>query len=338
MKKSFFTIIIAIIISSTSAYSQLGALRNKVKDAATKSSSEKNSSPTKTEEKTKSPSESQTSSLTKTQKDADGYIIDDPEVKKLLSGKNVYFSTDINLFADLLHYSSSFKMAGVAVTITNDSLFLFIVAQKQYQGVVSAEVHYCKKSNYYFERTNNSYAVVQDDKSILLFNSNHVESISPNKSAVENVSANDLWPKVRASSKEINKEKDAEAATKKLKADETFYKSGEVIAVKSNPQLEAQFLKILNELNAAPTVPKEDRVIYKKILLKYTDWTVEKNDLGIPLKMVYGTWAIGNYTNSKACFFQKLYMKKDYLGGGKYGNVVFDEAPIPSIISCELLK
>ncbi len=43
-------------------------------------------------------------------------------------------------------------------------------------------------------------------------------------------------------------------------------------------------------------------------------------------------------TTDKKCFFQKVYMKKDYLGGGKYGEVKYDESQEPSIGSCDIIK
>ena len=333
-----------LIIGVSNVHAQLGKLKSLGKSAVSKTETEDKKTPEKQKpEINDSKAEQQQPVSSKKQKDADGYIIDDPEVKKLLDGKTVYYSTDIKLFASLLNFFNSFKMAGVAVTKTPDSLQLLIVAQKQYQGVVSSEIHYSKIGRYYFESKYKTYAVIQDDQSILLFNHNsfnplHSELISPNKSAVEKITEAELNKKAEPILQEIKKGKDTQNEKVKIQENETFFKSGGVSAVKKDPALESQFMKILNLENSYPTVAEKERVVYKKILLIFTDWTIEKNDLGIPIKMTYAAWAIGNYTADKRCFFQKVYMKKDYLGGGKYGDVKFDEGEAPSVGSCDIIK
>lgn len=343
--KTLKTIISCFILVAgiSTAQAQIGKLKSLGRSALSDKKDNETPEKQKTVVKEEKSEQPQQSSPQKRQKDADGYIIDDPEVKKLLEGKTVYYSTDIRLFASLLDFFNSFKMAGVAVRKTPDSLHLFIVAQRQYQGVVSAEVHYNKIDNYYFDSKSKTYAAIQNDQSILLFNHNsynplHSELISPNKSAVEKVTEMELNKKSEPLLQEIKKVKEAQNSKAKNQENETFFKSGGVSAVKKDAALESQFLKVLNQANALPTVDEKERVSYKKILLIFTDWTVEKNDLGIPLKMVYAAWAIGSYTADKKCFFQKVYMKKDYLGGGKYGEVKYDESQAPSIGSCDIIK
>lgn len=333
-----------LIVGFNTTQAQIGKLKSLGKSALSKTENESKKTPEKQTPEIKDTKTEQDQPISqKRQKDADGYIIDDPEVKKLLDGKTVYYSSDIRLFASLLNYFNSFKMAGVAIMKTPDSLHLFIVAQKQYQGVVSSEIHYNKIGNYYFDSKYKTYAAIQDDQSILLFNHNgfsplHSELISPNKSAVEKVTEVELNKKAEPILQEIKKEKDAQNAKANIQENETFFKSGGVSAVKKDPALETKFLKILNQENSYPTVAEKDRVSYKKILLIFTDWTIEKNDFDIPLKMVYAAWAIGSYTADKRCFFQKVYMKKDYLGGGTYGEVKYDESQKPSIGSCDIIK
>jgi hypothetical protein len=273
--KLFLTIIIAVFISSAPAYSQLGGLKNKVKNTVKQPATESNTPPpAETKETTPPPTppaETQTTAQPKLQKDANGYIIDDPEVKKLLDGKTVYYSTNINMIGELLNDYGT-KIAGVVVNTTADSMDLFIVGQKKYGGVSSATIHYGKIGNYYFDKKYKSYAAEQNDHSIILFNHSdfmplHAELISLDKNATENVSEADLKKKVDPMLQEIKKLKETQKSKDKIKENETFYKSGGVSAVKSNPQLEAQFLNILNRANALPTVPENERATHKKVLL-----------------------------------------------------------------------
>ncbi len=339
--KLFFAVIILTLFVSAPTYSQLGGLKKKATDAVKKSEPEKSNNSTKTKEPTKVPAETQIASQPKPQKDAKGYIIDDPEVKKLLEGKTIYYFSNIPWMYDP---SRGYKVVAATVTKTADSLHLFVVAQKQYGGVKQDKMPFGKESNYYYDKKNALYALIQEgDESILFFNHSgwrfhHAGLMSPDKTKVENVSEEILKDKVTPALQEIKKEKDSEKAKKEIAANETFYKSGEVSAVKNNAQLEAQFLKTLNSVASLPTVAEKDKAEYNKVLLISTDWNVEKNELGTPLKMTYSAWAIGKYTKDGACFFQKVYMKKDYLGGGTYGEVKQDISQSPGIISCELIK
>lgn len=343
-----------VLAFAFTANAQFGNIKDKLKDNVKNSKDTKESPPpqkssslppeskdTKEARPTqKSSSLPPASDTKKTEKDADGYIINDPEVAELFKGKDVYYSTDIRLFASILE-ANSFKMAGVAVNKTAESLNLFIVAQRHYGGVYKKEVTLKFKGGEYYEYESYSspfYAVVQNDQSILIFNSIHAELISKDENVVKNATEQILNEKAKGPLANMKQKREEEKQNKSIAENETFYKSGGVSAVKKDAALEAQFLKVLNQANSLPTVAEKDKAAYKKILLIFTDWTVEKNDLGVPLKMVYASWAIGNYTADKRCFFQKVYMKKDYLGGGKYGEVKYDESQRPSILSCDLIK
>jgi hypothetical protein len=335
-----------LLIGINTADAQIGKLKSLAKSATTdKKASESPEKPKaeakvekseqQTEVKQEKPEQQQTSSQ-KQQKDADGYVINDPEAAELFKGKDVYQTSDVALYNHLLDVSEC-KMAGVVVNKTDDSLLLFIVAQKRYGGVYAKRVSFSHISDKYYQFSN-YYATIQTDGSVLVFNSIGAELISKDENEIKNATKASLQKKAEEPLAEIKKAKEEKNAGKKIQENETFFKSGGVSAVKKDPALETQFLKVLNQENSYPTVAEKDRVSYKKTLLIFTDWTIEKNDLGIPLKMVYAAWAIGSYTADKKCFFQKVYMKKDYLGGGKYGEVKYDESQKPSIGSCDIIK
>jgi hypothetical protein len=330
------SIVCSILALAFSANAQLGNIKDKVKDK-TKETKEIPAQPQTTPASSTDPSSIET---IKTEKDANGFIINDPEVAELFKGKDVYHATDIRLFASILETANPFKMAGVAVNKTAQSLGLFVVAQRQYGGVYKKEVSLTLiEGEYYkYESSNPFYAMIQNDGSILLFNSRYSELISKDEATIKSATEENLNARTKEPLAKMKQKSELEKQNNAIAQNESFYKSGGARAVKSDAALESQFLKVLNQANELPTVLEKNRVSYKKVMLIYTDWTVEKNDLGVPLKMVYATWAIGNYTADKRCFFQKVYLKKDYLGGGKYGEVKYDESQSPSIISCELLK
>jgi hypothetical protein len=318
-----------LLLSSITATAQIGGFKDKLKD---KAKDNKNIEVTK-------PAETPSSAANK--KDADGYIIDDPEVQKLFEGKTVYFCTDFALFGSVLNTSNSFKMAGVAVKMEGDNMELLPVGQKQYGGIYKADVLLKKGGNGLFSNGNNSkplYASIESDGSILLFNGLRAELLSANEQTVKGANKAELEKKSVEKNQLIKAEKAQQKDATNLKENETFFKSGGVASVKKDATLETQFLKVLNDANNLPTVPEKDRAAYKKVMLIFTDWTVEKNALDQPVKMVYAAWAEGNYTADKICFFQKVYFKKDYQGGGVYGPVRFDEAQKPSVVGCELMK
>lgn len=332
-------ILCSILALAFSTNAQLGNIKDKVKDRTKESKDTKETpvQPLTTPASSTAPASTETK---KTEKDANGFIINDPEVAELLKGKDVYHSTDFRLFASILETANPFKMAGVAVNKTAQSLELFVVAQRQYGGVYKKEVtlNLVEGEYYKYESSNPFYAMIQNDGSILIFNSRYAELISKDEATIKSTTEENLNAKTKEPLAKMKQKSELEKQNKSIAQNENFFKSGGVSAVKTDAALESQFLKVLNQANALPTVPEKDRVSYKKVMLIFTDWTVEKNDLGVPLKMVYATWAIGNYTADKRCFFQKVYLKKDYIGGGKYGEVKYDESQSPSIISCELLK
>ena len=315
--------------SFSAASAQLGSFKDKLKD---KTKENKNTETVK-------PTEGVSASVSK--KDADGYIINDPEVQKLFEGKTVYFCTDYALFGSILNTPNSFKMAGVAVKLEGDYMELLPVGQKQYGGIYKADVILKKTSNGMFSNENSSqplYATLESDGSIFLFNGRRAELLSKDEQVIKNANKEALENKSAQKNETIKAAKAQQNEIGKQKENETFYKSGGVAAVKKDATLETQFLKVLNEANKLPTVPENERASYKKVMLIFTDWTIEKNALDQPIKKVYAAWAEGSYTADKRCFFQKVYFKKDYEGGGTYGAVKFDEAQKPSVVGCELMK
>jgi len=319
----------ALLFAGITANAQIGGFKDKLKD---KAKDNKNTEVTKPAE---------TPSTTVTKKDANGYIIDDPEVKKLFEGKTVYFCTDFALFGSVLNTPNSFKMAGVAVKMEGDNMELLPVGQKQYGGIYKADLLLKKGANELYSNNNSSqplYATLESDGSIFLFNGRRAELLSKDEQVIKNANKEALENKSVQKNETIKAAKVQQNEIGKQKENETFYKSGGVASVKKDATLETQFLKVLNDANKLPTVPENDRATYKKVMLIFTDWTIEKNALDQPVKMVYAAWAEGTYTADKRCFFQKVYFKKDYKGGGTYGPVTFDEAQKPSVVSCELMK
>ena len=316
------------LVFSQISYGQLGGLKdklNKAKDVPKESDKPTNSA-----------------SSNKTERDAEGYNINDAEVKALFDGKNKLHTTDIRLFASIFSTSNSFKMAGAAIISDNGSeMELLIVGQKQYGGVYQANEKYKIGSHGFWvskSASNPYYASKEADGSILLFDSRTAELISADEAKVKTANEESLKKIAAPYLAKIKERKSAETQAEKLKENETFYKSGNVKASKSNTILETQFLKVLNDANNLATVPPNDKATYGKIKLIADDWVVKKNNLDQPVKMVYSAWAEGSFTADKHCFFQKVYFKKDYTGGGQYGVVKFDEGQKPAIIACELMK
>lgn len=287
------------------------------------------------------PKEAITSSPAKIEKDADGYNINDPEVKALFEGKNVYNCTDFALFGSILNTPNSFKMAGVAVELSDDNMNIMPVGKKQYGGIYKATVNLKKGATGLFTNESTSqplYASLEKDGSILIFNGRKAELLSKDEKLITMQNQEALENKGAERFLLVKEAKALENEVKKLRENETFYKTGDVKSVKKDPAMETQFLKVLNDANKLPTVAETERASYKKVMLIFTDWTIEKNALDQPIKMVYAAWAEGSYVSSKKCFFQKVYFKKDYQGGGTYSPVKFDEAQSPSVIGCELMK
>jgi len=335
--KTLKTIISCIILLAgiSTANAQIGKLKSLAKSATSDKKDNESPEKQKTEVKEEKPQQQQPAAK-KLQRDADGYVINDPEVADLFKGKDVYQTSDVALYNYILNVSEC-KMAGVTVNKTDDSLLLSIVAQKRYGGVYSKRVGFSHISDKYYQYSN-YYAAVQKDGSVLVFNSIGAELICKDENEIKTATKASLQKKAEEPLAMIKKANEEKRAGKRIQENETFFKSGGVSAVKKDAALESQFLKVLNQANSYPTVAENERVSYKKILLIFTDWTVEKNDLGIPIKMMYASWAIGSYTADKKCFFQKVYMKKEYLGGGKYGEVKYDESQEPSIGSCDIIK
>lgn len=320
-------LLIAGLILACSIYApaQIGNIKGKIKE---KTSDSKEATSTETSKKQA--------------KDANGFIINDPEVTALLKGKDVYHSTDLRLFSSILGTSNPFKMAGVGVTKSDETLNLFIVAQKQYGGVYTKDVSLSAHEGNYYEFKSASapfYAIVQSDQSILIFNSIHAELISKDENAVKSISDEAvLNQKAKEPLAQMKRIRAEENQKNSIAQNEKFYKSGEVKSSKSDSKMEASFLKVLNDANASATIPSNEKAAYSKVMLISNDWSIEKNNLDYPVKMVYAAWAIGSYSADKRCFFQKVYFKKDYIGGGQYGDIKFDEGQSPSVVSCDLLK
>lgn len=327
-----------IISLSTASFAQLGGLKDKIKDK-TKDAPKDNP---KTDDSKKSNDTGTPTAQKKVEKDADGYIINDSEVNSLFDGKKKLFTTDIRLFASIFGTANPFKMAGAAIVTENDSeLELLIVGQKKYGGVYKANEKYSKGAHGFWvssSASNPYYASKEGDGSLLLFDNRTTELISNDEARVKEATEDALKKLSAPYLAKIKEGKAAEDQAKKFKENETFYKNGGVKASKTNPALESQFLKVLNDANQLATVPANEKASYNKVKLIADDWVVEKNHLDQPVKMVYSAWAEGSYTANKNCFFQKVYFKKEYTGGGQYGPVKFDEAQKPSVIGCELMK
>lgn len=325
------TICAFLLLISGMGYTQIGGLKDKVKDKAKDAG--------QSDKKVDAPSTAGSGKATV--KDADGYVINDPEVKTAHKNLEVYSSTDFALFGSVLETSNPFKMAGVGVNKEGENLTLNIVAQKKYGGILNKEVTLTKNSFGHYQSASTSnpvYAQVESNGSIHLFNSRKSELISKDESLIKAAKEADLQQKANGYIAEM-KSANAEASQKKaIEENETFYKSGGVASVKKDAALEAQILKVLNDANKPATVPEKERVNYKKVMLIFTNWEVKKNALDQPVKQIYAAWAEGSYTADGRCFFQKVYVKKDHLGGGQYSEIVFDEAQRPSVVSCDLMK
>lgn len=337
------------VFTGFTAQAQFGSLKNKLKDKAketiTQPSSpakENNASPAAGQPAKEPAIISASAGSANGSKDANGFLINDPEANALFQGKDVYGSTDIYLFSLLLNTSASFKMAGVAVSKTAETLELMPVAKRISQSPLKATVSMkLNAAGYYEYQTNysgNIYAQVQGDGSVLLFNAQHAELVSKDEAQLKAATEESLMSKAAAALSVMKVKKNSAKKEKEIQENETYYKSGNVAASKKDAALESKILSVLNGLNNGAGVEEKDKADYTKILLISTDWNVEKNEFGVPLKMTCRAWAIGRYTMSKECFFQKVYMKKDYLGGGTYGDVKFDEGQRPSIVSCAILQ
>lgn len=333
-------LIAACLTTTFSAQAQLSKAFDKAKDKVKNNDSQ--TAPANNGTNNSKSESAPISTTPKTERDEKGYIINDPEAAKRFIGHEQQFTTDRNLFATLLNFFNDFKMVGSYMDQSGDKLELTVVAQKKYQGIVSNTVTYQKMGEYFKDDKNNTYLTPLPDGSWLLFqpkpSQNAFELIAKDATKIYQIDETGLQATTDAKVAELKKAK-AKADQMKLRAqNETFFKSGDIKASTSNPVLEKQFMTILTKENGYPTVPVNEKAAYKKIYLISTDWSLIRNDLDQPKKMTYSAWTIGNYTADGACFFQKVWFKKDYLGGGKYSEVKFDEGEKPSIISCELIK
>ncbi len=68
-------------------------------------------------------------------------------------------------------------------------------------------------------------------------------------------------------------------------------------------------------------------------------WTIEKNDLGIPLYRYSAQWYTVFMSSKvgKSCFYQGFGLRQNYAGGGTYGDVFVDIAPY-KYLKCEEMK
>lgn len=69
------------------------------------------------------------------------------------------------------------------------------------------------------------------------------------------------------------------------------------------------------------------------------DWTIVKNDFGIPIYRYSNQWytIFIKYNNGKACFFQGFGLRQQYSGGGTYDKVIIDDQEY-KMADCELMK
>jgi hypothetical protein len=277
-------------------------------------------------------------------KDRNGYIINDPAVEAFLKGKNAYYSTDNDLYRSIINGWSyrPYQIAKIVVTQTGDKLHFLLVEQSKQPGVVAkSEFEYTKVTDQFYRgnhtRGNYTSAILRPDGTIMLCNSIRGELLSKDEKVVASATKAALVKQCNEYLAQMKSLRLASEATARAKQDEAFFITG-VKAAKRNPALEGKFLRVLNAANALPTVAAKDRASYRRVLLVFTDWEVQKNAAGRPLKMVYAAWAIGRFTQSQQCFYHKVYLKKDHLGGGRYGDVRFDEANSPSLGSCTIIK
>jgi hypothetical protein len=272
-------------------------------------------------------------------KDRNGYIQNDPAVEAFLRGKNTYFSTDFDLYRTILrgYDYKPFQVAKVILVKTADKLKFTLVEQSKRPGeVIKNDFEYTKVNEQFYQAQYTS-AILQKDGSIMLCSSIRGELLSKNEQATARATKADLVKQCLGYLAQMKTLRDAGNAQVKRQKDEAFFTTG-VKAVKRNAALEGKFLRVLNAANAGPGVAAADRVSYQRVLLIFTDWEVQKNDAGRPIKQVYAAWAIGRFVQSKECFFHKVYLKKDHLGGGRYSDVRFDEAQSPSRGSCDIIK
>ncbi|HZF99401.1 MAG TPA: hypothetical protein VEY71_00280 [Chitinophagales bacterium] len=341
--KSFsFCVAFALMLGPAVTSAQIGgALKDKAKNATNAKSNSKNDSKSST-----NPSDDKTERAPAEDNNRDEYgvLVSDPAIDAAVKDKNAFYMTQTS---DLYRYLNTKYKQGtghflkrVVADVTPETLNLtFVNAKQNGSGAFTEDIAFTKSTdNYYYHSSSNIYALVQPDNSIVLFQGGSLdgaELLVKEEAAAKAATADELKKSGNEHKAKI-KAKEKEETEKKNAAGNVSVYQNEVKATHSNAALESQFMKLLNGANA--TAPEADKATWTKIMLKSNDWTVEKNDLGQPVKQSYVAWAVGKYTKDQRCFFHKVYFKKDYLGGGQYSDVKFDEAQRPSVIPCDIVK
>ena len=272
-------------------------------------------------------------------KDRQGYVLDDPAVEAFLRGKDTYFSTDFDTYRQILrgYDYKPYVVARVILVRTPDRLRFTLVERSKRPGeVIHNDFEYTRVDDQHFQGQYTS-AFPQKDGTILLCSGIRGELLSKDESAVTRATKADVLRRCREPLARARAQRDAARDQTRRQQNEHFFRTG-LKAVKRDAALEGKFRRVLNAANAHPGVPAAERASYQRVLLAFTGWEVHRNGLGQPIKQVYAAWAIGRFVQSKECFFHKVYLKRDHLGGGRYGDVRFDEAQPPSRGSCDVIR
>lgn len=107
-----------------------------------------------------------------------------------------------------------------------------------------------------------------------------------------------------------------------------------------SPALEATLIKVAtdehNDLKSE--VEKFGKMTIKKMSLNNSDWSVMKNNLGIPTYKQFDAYVIGTGSNG-SCFIKYVSFKKEYEGGGKYSNTIhLRTESTPQLLPCDKVK
>ncbi len=326
MKNTTF-ILVSTILSSTLAFSQITIKapkfgKNKEEKKAETSNTQVSNAPTETSVKQTETVKSQES----VKKEEPTYYNTNYPAS-MANGKN-YTIKSLEVYrADNEWVSMHMKLEAEDGSKLNESYF----------------EHYKNKDKSYYERSQSSSFIFPLENGSYLLTSGGVGSymvanlISINKEHITNApSKEDLLSMAKIL---VAKIKDEEVQKKVAKNDEDFKKINQA---SKNVALETQFKVALTKSDA--NLEAKYKCVYKRVTADSQDWTIVKNDLGVPLKKTFDVTIIGEDAN-KQCFYFYGSMKKEYIGGGKYSDVIkfnqgnqFADGSYKKYISCGLVK
>lgn len=243
-------------------------------------------------------------------------------------------SKDTNVYKEFTGVSSFNKVSEEKIVFyykTKNSGSESNEGGEYYKKTTNSFIQSPRNCLYLFIQDNGSYIVTSHDGSWANLFSTNIEHVknAPNKESL-----------IIIAKESIDKIKTADLLKDINKNSEEF--KNDVVLTSKNINVENQFKAALFKSDA--NLAEKDKCNYKKVILDSPEWAIVKNDLGVPLKKTFDVTIIAENAN-KQCFYFYGSMKKDYLGGGKYSDVVkfnegnqFADGSYRKYISCDLVK